>query len=140
MIDELASYLDDMRIPYVRGGEHDLVIDYYNDPHPVAESMDGTFIVSGCTVEQVADAVSNAFDVFGTVSKLSDENKSLKDLVLGLLVCGNDSLDAREWCPLYDEEAPNRCRMDGLLERLVPISAKFEKPRAHRPLDGLEDA
>jgi len=26
MIDELASYLDDMQIPYVRSGEHDLVV------------------------------------------------------------------------------------------------------------------
>lgn len=79
-------------------------------------------------------------DVDAKFAEVADENKLLKDLVLGLLVCGNDSLDAREWCPLYDEEAPNRCRMDGLLKRLVPISAKFEKPRAHRPLDELEDA
>lgn len=45
------------------------------------------------------------------------ENAKLRDLVLGMMICSDDSEEAQK-CPLYDENEPYRCRKDRLMSEL----------------------
>ena len=52
-----------------------------------------------------------------SVEELEAENARLSNVVIAFLMCADDDADAHE-CPMYDEDAPDRCR---LWETLVDL-------------------
>ena len=55
--------------------------------------------------------------LFGVDYVASDENHRLREVVRALLVCDDDDADAHG-CPMYDEHAEDRCRLDAALVEL----------------------
>ena len=50
----------------------------------------------------------------GTIDFFKEENRTLRDLIMGAKFCADDDADAKD-CPLYDEDEPYRCKRERLM-------------------------
>ena len=54
---------------------------------------------------------------YGGIKHLEAENEALRGFIAAMFVCTSDDADART-CPLYDEDEPNRCAKERVMEEL----------------------
>ena len=56
-------------------------------------------------------------DLRQEVEQLKRDKKNIRDIVIALLICGDDDADGRD-CPMYREDAEWHCALDAALKSI----------------------